>query len=195
MHGLINRSIQSFLRDTYGEDVWQRVVRLAGLDFESFEAMLFYDDKLTHATLDAASALLHRPTEALLEDVGTYLVSHPNLESLRRLMRFGGVTFEDFLHSLEELPARARLAVPELHLPPLELEPGEGASFLLRCQSGIPGYGHVLVGVLRAMADDYGALAVLDHAGILSGIETITIEILETGFAEGRSFSLAQHGR
>ena len=100
MHGLINRSIQSFLRDTYGEDVWQRVVRLAGLDFESFQAMLFYDDKLTHATLAAASGLLQRPAEALLEDVGTYLVSHPNLESLRRLMRFGGVTFEDFLHSL-----------------------------------------------------------------------------------------------
>ena len=97
-------------------------------------------------------------------------------------------------HSLEELPARARLAVPELHLPPLELDPGEGAGFLLRCQSGIPGYGHVLVGVLRAMADDYGALAVLEHAGIRAGQETITIKILEAGFAEGCSFSLAQRG-
>ena len=165
MQGLINRSIQSFLRDTYGENVWQRVERLAGLDFESFEAMLFYDNKLTHATLATTSGLLRRPAEAFLEDVGTYLVSQPNLESLRRLMRFGGVTFEGFLHSLGELPARARLAVPELHLPPLELDPGEAAGFLLRCQSRIPGYGHVLVEVLRAMADDYGALAVAGTCG------------------------------
>lgn len=33
MHGLINRAIERFIRDTYGRDTWARVTRLAGLDF------------------------------------------------------------------------------------------------------------------------------------------------------------------
>ena len=55
MHGLINRSIQCFLRDTYGAGAWAQVVRGAGLGFDSFEAMLTYDPVLTDAVLDAAT--------------------------------------------------------------------------------------------------------------------------------------------
>lgn len=32
MHGLINRAIERFARDTYGRDVWGTVMRRAGLD-------------------------------------------------------------------------------------------------------------------------------------------------------------------
>ena len=47
-----------------------------------------------------------------------------------------------------------------------------------------------MLGVLRAMADDYGALAVLDHVGAADGEETITITLVETDFAQGREFEL-----
>jgi hypothetical protein len=191
MHGLINRSIQSFLRDTYGQELWRRVARDARLGFENFEAMLAYDDALTDAVLNAAARALDRPREALLEDLGTYLVSHPNLEPLRRLLRFGGVSFVDFLHSLDDLPERGRLAVPDLELPRFELHPLSAQQFLLRCTAPRPGFGHVMVGVLRAMADDYGALAMLDYTGRDGRVETITIDLLETRFAAGRPFSLA----
>ena len=33
------------------------------------------------------------------------------------------------------------------------------------CFPGLPGYSSVMVGVLRAMADDYGALVILSHEG------------------------------
>jgi hypothetical protein len=48
-------------------------------------------------------------------------VTDPGLEPLRRLLRFGGGTFEEFLVSLEELPDRARLAMPELEMPEITL--------------------------------------------------------------------------
>ncbi len=66
----------------------------------------------------------------LLEDLGTYLVSHPNVQGLRRLLRFGGAGFIDFLHSLDELHDRARLAVPDLDLPQLELRDHGSADLL-----------------------------------------------------------------
>lgn len=194
MHGLINRSIQSFLTDTYGPVLWRRVAGAARLGFDDFEAMLEYDDTLTDAVIDAAAGALRRPRDALLEDLGTYLVSHPNREALRRLLRFGGVTFVDFLHSLDDLAGRGRLAVPELDMPHLELRARSDRQFTLVCRGPRPGYGHVMVGVLRAMADDYGALALLDHTGTIDGVDTIMIDLLEPSFAAGRPFALAARG-
>jgi hypothetical protein len=46
------------------------------------------------------------------------------------------------------------------------------------------------MGVLRAMADDYGALVYLEHKGAPDGIETIEISLLEAEFAVGRGFEL-----
>lgn len=194
MHGLINRSIQSFLRDSYGPDLWQRVARTAGLEFESFETMLVYDDALTEAVLESATSLLSRPRESMLEDLGTYLVSHPHLEPLRRLLRFGGVSFLDFLHSLDELPGRSHLAVPDLDLPQMELTEQGNDVFTLACTGGPVGFCNVMIGVLRAMADDYGALVLLDSAEMSGGGDCggqIAIHLLDQSFAQGRRFDLA----
>jgi len=191
MHGLINRSLQCFLRDTYSHDTWSRIADTAQLGFDGFEAMLTYEDALTFAVLDAATARLARSRESILEDLGTYLVSHPNVEPLRRLLRFGGVTFVEFLHSLDDLQGRGRLAVPDLDLPALELLEHTPDRFTLHCRSPHPGLGFVAVGILRAMADDYGALAMLEHQGSRDGTELIAIDLLDQSHAEGRRFELA----
>ncbi|MBN9888325.1 heme NO-binding domain-containing protein [Salipiger abyssi] len=193
MHGLIARTLQCFLQDTYGQTAWQEIAHNADIDFADFEAMLDYETRVVEQVLDAAVTRLDKPREAILEDIGTYLITHPNNEGLRRLMRYGGVDFIDFLHSLEDLPGRARLAVADLDLPELELTDSSPGQFLLSCHGSLrdlPGFGHVLVGVLRAMADDYGALVILDHRGALDGAEIVDITVVETDFAEGRDFDL-----
>lgn len=191
MHGLVNRAFQCFLSDTYGTGFWARVAHEAGLGSDGFEAMHSYDDALIARVIGAACKLLHRPQEELLEDLGTYLVSAPGSDALRRLLRFGGGTFLDFLTSLEDLPERGRLALPDLILPQLELSlVGEG-TFTLICNPMFDGVGHVLVGLLRAMADDYGALVMLDHLGLRGDVEVISVHLLDQQHAEGRDFKLA----
>jgi hypothetical protein len=192
MHGLVNRSIQCFLRDTYGEELWLQVAQDAGLGFDSFETMLSYDDRLTGAVIDAAARRLDRSRDTVMEDLGTYLVSHPNRERVRRLLRFGGVGFVDFLHSLDDLSGRARLALPDLELPRLALEDDGDDRFTLHCAFPVEGSGHVVVGLLRAMADDYGALVLLDHSADGPDSDVVSIHLLEHQFAAGRSFDLAQ---
>lgn len=190
MHGLINRAVQCFVQDSYGADKWLEVTREADLDFVEFEAMLTYEFSLTPTILDAAAKVLGRPRFEVMEDIGTYLVSHPNVEALRRLLRFGGVDFVEFLHSLDDLPDRAQLAVSDLKLPHIELRDHNGTHFSLVCEANLEGFGHVMIGILRTMADDYGALALLEHDGSEAGIETISITLVETEFAAGRSFEL-----
>ncbi|CUH98059.1 heme NO-binding domain-containing protein [Leisingera aquaemixtae] len=193
MHGLINRAIQAFVTSTYGADRWEEVMEEAGLGFTEFEAMLFYTDEQSGRMLAAMEKILARPLPEMLEDMGTFLVSNPQVEALRRLLRFGGVNYVEFLHSLDDLPDRARLAVSDLHLPALELVEQTPQQFELVCQPGLPGYAYVLMGVLRAMADDYGDLVFLDHSGTQGGAEVISITVVETKFAAGREFDLGAH--
>jgi hypothetical protein len=190
MHGLILRAIQLFVTDIYGSARWAEVVKEGRFEFDEIEAMLDYDVATGLRLLDTLARVLDRPHSDIYEDIGTYLVSHPNTEALRRLLRFGGVTFTDFLHSLDDLPERARLAVPNLQLPEIRLRERSASHFSVTCQSDIGGYGHVLLGILRTMADDYGALAFLEHRGGGLGSETLSITVLEDTFSEGRSFEL-----
>ncbi len=190
MHGLALRAVQLYITDCHGLAVWAQVLRTAGFEFDEFEAMLPYDVGTGHKTLEATAQVLERPLPEVLEDIGTYLVSHPNVEALRRLLRFGGATFKEFLHSLDDLPDRARLAVTDFELPKIELREHSSAHYSLICQGELPGFGHVLTGLLRTMADDYGALALVEYKAGGQGAESLSITLLEATFAEGRDFVL-----
>jgi len=173
MHGLINKAVEAFVTDTFGEGAWHQVLCRAGLwdeiGTDGFDTLRVYDHRMTRDLIAAAAAVLDRPGDSLLEDLGTYLVSHPRTGRLRRLLRFGGGTYTGFLRSLDDLQGRVRLAVPDLDLPALSLTESEPGQFRLTCHNCPPGFGLVILGVLRAMGDDYGALVVLDHLGVQSG--------------------------
>src|SRR6056297_763732 len=155
MHGLVNRALERFTRDSYGDGLWQEVMSGLDLGYGGFEPLMRYDPEVTERVLMALGTRLGRARTDLLEDVGTYLVSHPKVEPIRRLLRFSGVDFADFLHSLEDLPDRARLAVADLDLPPICLH-ADGAGLYrlevgLRDRGGLR-FGPVVMGLLRAMA-------------------------------------------
>ena len=190
MHGLVNRSLQRFVSDRYGAEVWLSVTVRAGLDFSDFEGMLIYHEDVTEALLTAMTRVLDRPRTELMEDIGTFLVSDQGFEAVRRLLRFGGTDFVDFLQSLNELPDRTRLAVSDLHLPRIDLITHDTRSFTLVCDAKVEGYGHLLLGLLRAMADDYGALALLDFVGTENGVEQVAIRLIDEKYTDGRDFAL-----
>lgn len=187
MDALLLRSLQSYVQDTFGLAEWQEVCQKAGLAVATFEPMLRYDPGTADRIALVAAEVLGRPVDTVWEDVGTYLVTFPDREGVRRLLRFGGTSYADFLHSLEELPGRARLAMPHLDVPEMTLKEVGPDRFELRCQSALGGLQRVLVGLLTAMADDYGALCVID-----AGTEgRIWISILDRRHAEARQFDLA----
>ncbi|MEM7655805.1 MAG: heme NO-binding domain-containing protein [Bacteroidota bacterium] len=194
----MNRAVERFARDTYGDAFWTSVADEAGLPFTTFEAMLPYERGITDRVVNALAHALGKRREEVLEDIGTYLVASPKTDALRRLLRFGGTDFVEFLNSLDELPARVRLAVPDMPMPHLELKEKEGETFslLLRPLPGTEGlFGPVFLGLLRAMADDYGALVFLDQNPGSNGEDVIDVSLLDIDFAEARAFELgAQAG-
>jgi len=195
MYGLINRSIQCFVEDMHSASLWDAIVADSKLQDRDFEAMLDYPDNTTEVILSSAAKHLRMERPAVLEDLGTYLVTHPNREAIRRLLRFGGNNFDEFLQSLDDLDSRVGLAFPDLELPELELREFTNLNFALCIHWRQAGFGSVFVGILRAMADDYGCLAVINHeaqetpAGVL---ETVKVDIHQSSFAAGRTFELGR---
>lgn len=184
MHGLVNRSFQNFLRDTYGALLWDAVVVAAELPPQGFEALLTYDEALTETMVAAASARLGKPADALFEDFGIYLAGR---ERLRRLLRFGGADFVDFLYSLEELPGRVRLALPDLVLADVTLSHAPPSRFVLSFRGGHPWLVHLMCGILQAMADDFGALALIVATGDGASLQ---VDLAEASYNVPRDFVL-----
>ncbi len=149
MQGLVNRAIQCFVRDIYGHDTWRQVVAEAQLGFSNFEAMLDYDPSVTDRVVSAVQTTLKKPRSVVLEDLGTYLVSHENMETLRRLLRFGGSDFQEFLLSLDELPEKARLVLPGFVLPDLSVQTLSSGTYELEIGLGITGFSRAHGGAAR----------------------------------------------
>lgn len=187
MDALFLRALQGYVVDTFTWADWQAICHRAGLTAETIEPMLRYDPGTADRIALVAADVLGRPVDAIWEDVGTYLVTNPDREGVRRLLRFGGMSYVDFLHSLEELPGRARLAMPELDLPDVTLDQTGPDRFCLQCPSHLRATQRVLVGMLTAMADDYGVLCMIEP-----GADNRTmITIHDSQHAAARRFDLA----
>lgn len=195
MHGSINRAIELFVRDSYGEDTWRGCVARVGLACSEFEPLLEYPDQVTDDLLADLSKHLGKSTSDVLEDIGTYLVSHPTADPVRRLLRFSGADFLEFLNSIDELPARTQLVMSDLDIPEITLQEHKDQVFTV-CVSDQHGraewYSHVLMGLLRAMADDYGALVLLDHKGGHAKRAIVDVDLALASFSEGRDFALGK---
>ncbi len=190
MNGLINRSVQSFLIRTKGYDVWEKVAARAGVPPAGFEAMSDYPSRVTLRLIAAILLVTSLNRQEFLEEFGTFIVTHPTVSAVRRLLRYGGASYTDFLISLEDLRHRTRLAVGDLPLPEITAEHPSPGCVRLILGPGPKGMAQFFIGVLGAMADEYGSLVTF-VPGIDAGRETLTVRIAEMAFAAGREFEMA----
>lgn len=180
MYGLVDRAVEEYLRSAYGDGLARLPLELRG--------RAAAEDGLSrgYAALCAAASLLGKPSSEMLEDLGAWLA---RVEPLRRILRFSGRDFRDFLLSLEELPGRAELVAPTLHIPRLRAS-AEGQSVAIQLLEPDIRWQHALAGLIRGMADDYGALCLIGSEEAL-----IRVDIWEEQFAEGRGFTLHPAGQ
>lgn len=183
MHGLMNRAIEGFVRHAYGLPCWQTVAAEIGLAEGAFQPFRFYPGALTRQLTEAVAHVLDKPEAEVVEDVGAWLA---RVEWVRRLLRFSGSDFSDFVMSLEELPGRLRMILPDLEMPEIAVTVHGPQAFHVAL-AGDDGLWRALVaGMLRVMSDDYGALAlIVDDEG------AILVDVSDVAFGDGRGFDIA----
>lgn len=183
MHGLVNRSIEGFVRSCYGPETWDRIAHAAGVDPEAFLTWSPTTDKVTGAVLAAAARDLGKSGAECLEDIGAWLTRQ---QEIRRLLRFSGADYEEFLESLGELPTRIALVIPDMDVPPLTVTRDSDGAYCIRPRTHRPGLMRVTAGIIRGMADDYGALALIAARG-----GRVTVDVALHDFTDQPRFNLA----
>ena len=178
MDTLINRTVEEFLRLNYGESLVESTT-------DELSTLIDTDGRRGRVyalrMLEQAAFRLSKPTQEMLEDLGGWFT---RIEAIRRLLRFSGRDFSDFVLRLDEMPSRAHLILPNLQLPAIEVTQ-RGQSLLVRMTPPDSVWRHILVGTIRGMADDYGALCLISGEA-----ETIHVNIWDISFTEGRAFFL-----
>lgn len=195
MLGFVNKAIEEFVITVHGGAVWQEVLRDIGTPGFRFEPMLMYEDEKSYALIRALSKRLSKPQQDILDDIGTYLVTPPNGGALRRLLRFSGSSFDDFLFSLDDLNDRVDLALPDLQLPQIMVIPQTIDRVHVRVSQTWSGFAYVLQGLLRAMADDYGTLVFLDVRRDITDSACIEVILIENNFSAGIDFDMVGGAR
>ncbi|MFI0397005.1 heme NO-binding protein [Paracoccus jiaweipingae] len=176
MISFLSRSVEAFLRHTYGRTFAEGTGAAPDRQAIDGDAMGF-----VLPLLQAAGAQLHKPVEELTEDWAAWLARH---EAVRRLLRFSGAEFRDFIAALGELPGRVRMVLPANAPPRVRVVPqGEGPQQLV--VEGADIWAHFLAGMVRAMADDYGSLALVSVEG-----STVMVDVSLDRFVSGRGFDL-----
>ena len=93
--------------------------------------------------------------------------------------------------SLDTLRDRARLAVDDLDLPRLDVASMNEGTIILKVQPIWSGFSDVLVGLIRAMADDYGALVFIQRDFVPQGWDRIEVILIQHDFGSGNRFDLS----
>lgn len=117
MYGLVNKAVEQMVCSAHGEQMWERIRTLAGVEEDGFVSNESYPDDTTYKLVAAASEALATPAEDILRAFGEHWVLHTALESYGPMMRTNGKTLEEFLMRLPHLHNRVELIYPRLQPP------------------------------------------------------------------------------
>jgi hypothetical protein len=77
MFGFINDAFENFIKSTYSDDVWVKIVRIAECSVPNtgWQINATFSDETTFCLVAAASNILCHSTEKILEDLGLFVLS------------------------------------------------------------------------------------------------------------------------
>lgn len=117
MYGLLLESIGQFLRQEYGEDVWEDIRRRAHIEQHSFSTHIIYPESMVPRIAESAAAATGRTREFMLTQLGHCFVSFVSKYGYDKILRVLGRDMRDFLNGLDNLHEYMRFSYPKL-LPP-----------------------------------------------------------------------------
>ena len=162
MYGLVNRGIAQLIRAEHGDDVWEEILDVAGIEDDAFLAMEPYDDRVTYDLVSAASQVLGASAEDLLKAFGEFWILFTAQEGYGELLQLGGADVRTFLANLNSLHAQVKVTHPDLEPPSFSVEEAGQDRLRLHYSSKRPGLAPMILGLIDGLArlkDEYVDIA------------------------------------
>ena len=151
MYGMVNKSVESMVRANCGDAVWETIKERAGVTTISFISTEPYDDNITYKLVGAASDILGKPPEEILETFGDHWVNNTAMSSHPDLMALTGRSLPEFLSNLNNMHVRVRMVFPNLRPPRFEVTDVGPSSLRLHYYSHRDGLAHFAIGLVKGL--------------------------------------------
>lgn len=164
MIGLVNRAIKEAAEGLLGPDRWPRVRDHIDWDVETFVGLDSYDDRITHAMVEATSDMADVPNETILEAAGERFLTVVVPEAFGNLSDSLGTNLSEALENLDSLHTRMSLSLPNVDPPMFDYEQLTDDTHVLTYDSSRLFLVPFVCGVVRALAHHFGLEATIDVA-------------------------------
>lgn len=155
MYGIVNKSIQDLITETFGEDKWEAVKEKSAVDVEFFLSNEPYDDDITYKLAGAAAEVLGISVEEVLQTFGEWWVLKTGKEKFGGLMEVGGNSLKEFLVNLPLFHNRIMLMYPKSTPPEFKVSDIEENSIYVHYHSKREGLQEFVRGLMSGLAKMY----------------------------------------
>ncbi|XP_074660375.1 soluble guanylate cyclase 88E-like [Tubulanus polymorphus] len=152
MYGLLLEGIFYYVKIKYGEDIWEQVVKLAGIPLTTFNTHKVYNENYIPALAEAASDLTGFSVEEVLEDLGVTFVAFVGQYGYDGVLKVLGRHLRDFLNGLDNLHEYLRFSYPKLKPPSFFCVNESKTGLTLHYRSRRRNFIHYVKGQIRQVA-------------------------------------------
>ncbi|ALC45282.1 Gyc-89Da [Drosophila busckii] len=160
MYGMLYESVQHYVQEEYGKEVWSKVCAIVDCKHSSFKTHQIYPDKLMPDIAAALSACTGETFDFCMNFFGKCFVRFFSNFGYDKMIRSTGRYFCDFLQSIDNIHLIMRFTYPKMKSPSMQLTnmDDEGAVILYR--SSRTGMSKYLIGQMTEVAREFYGLQI-----------------------------------
>lgn len=151
MYGIVNKAIQELVTENYGEEKWQKILALSGVEEDFFISNEPYDDDITFKLAQAVSLEMSMDIKDVLIAFGEWWVVKTTKDKYGTLMESGGATLKEFLLNLPVFHNRVMLIYPKLTPPEFKVSNISDTSMHLHYISSREGLQEFVRGLIQGL--------------------------------------------
>ncbi|XP_066445081.1 uncharacterized protein C13orf42 homolog [Eleutherodactylus coqui] len=154
IYGFINTCLKSLVIEKFGDDTWQKLKNLAGVQ-DTFMTYEVYDDVITLKMIEETCRMLSVSQEEVLKLFGAYFFSFCKQSGYDRMLRTLGGNLTEFIENLDALHSYLTLSYKEMNAPSFRVEKTSDGTMLLHYYSDRIGLCHIVPGIIESVAKDF----------------------------------------
>ncbi|XP_055900175.1 soluble guanylate cyclase 88E-like isoform X1 [Biomphalaria glabrata] len=149
MYGLLLQSSADFLKNKYGEELWEKIRKECNLTMSGFATHNIYSENIMVDMASAASKITGDTLETIMDCFGVEFVNFVGQFGYDRILKVLGRHMRDFLNGLDNLHEYLRFSYPKLKPPSFFVEDETKNGLTLTYRSRRKGFLHYVKGQIR----------------------------------------------
>ncbi|XP_067052727.1 soluble guanylate cyclase 88E-like [Acropora muricata] len=159
MYGMLLESVQYYLTEKYGEEIWEEIRERAGITDHVFVTHQRYSETCMKKIADSAEEVLGEETDMTSDDFmqyfGSCFVNFFSHYGYDRVIRVSGRYLRDFLIGIDNLHEHMRFGYPKLQSPSFHCEGETSTGLTLHYISKRKGFMFYVVGQVKEIASSF----------------------------------------